>query len=177
MPPVESDWRAFAEAHDLHIVARPSRIARPSDRVRTEDGRLEHRDVELVTEHYSRGQIAGRRAPVSPATALGPAGVRRTSGRHALRSAPSGPAVMTFDDRVRALAPLGFNERQTRFLVTVALHSGFCLRRHYMTFASLKYGAGVRDFLDRLVVRKLATRFDFRRDRGHVYHLQALRNL
>lgn len=80
---------------------------------------------------------------------------------------------MTFDDRVRALSLLGFSERQTRFLVTVALHGGFCLRRQYMTFAGLKYGAGVRDFLDRLVARKLAARFDFRRDRGHVYHLQA----
>jgi hypothetical protein len=80
---------------------------------------------------------------------------------------------MTFDERVRALALLGFSERQTRFLVTVALHGGFCLRRQYMTFAGLKYGAGVRDFLDRLVTRRLATRFDFRRDRGHVYHLHA----
>ena len=78
---------------------------------------------------------------------------------------------MTFDERVRALEMLGFSERQTRFLVTVALHSGFCLRRHYTTFAGLKYGAGVRDFLDRLVPRKLARRFDFRPDRGHVYHL------
>jgi hypothetical protein len=80
---------------------------------------------------------------------------------------------MTFDERVRALAPLGFSERQTRFLVTVALHGGFCLRRQYMEFAGLQYGAGVRDFLDRLMARKLATRFDFRRDRGHVYHLHA----
>jgi hypothetical protein len=52
---------------------------------------------------------------------------------------------MTFDERVRALEPLGFSESQTRFLVTVALHSGFCLRRHYTAFAGLKYGAGVRD--------------------------------
>ena len=80
---------------------------------------------------------------------------------------------MTFDERVRALALLGFSERQTRFLVTVALHGGFCLRRQYMAFAGLTYGAGVRDFLDRLVKQKLATRFDFRRDRGHVYHLHA----
>ena len=80
---------------------------------------------------------------------------------------------MTFDERVHALAPLGFSEPQTRFLVTVALHSGFCLRRHYTAFAGLKYGAGVRDFLDRLVARKLATRLGFRRDRGHVYHLNA----
>jgi integrase len=80
---------------------------------------------------------------------------------------------MTFDERVRALEPLGFSERQTRFLVTVALHSGFCLRRQYTAFAGLKYGAGVRDFLDRLVARRLARRFDFRPDRGHVYHLHA----
>jgi hypothetical protein len=26
----------------------------------TEDGRLEYRDVELVTEHYSRGQVSGK---------------------------------------------------------------------------------------------------------------------
>ncbi len=78
---------------------------------------------------------------------------------------------MTFDERVTALASLGFSDRQTRFLVTVALHSGFCLRRHYTAFADLQYGAGVRDFLDRLVSRRLARRFGFRRDRGHVYHL------
>jgi hypothetical protein len=78
---------------------------------------------------------------------------------------------MTFNERVAALASLGFSERQTRFLVTVALHSGFCLRRHYSAFADLRYGAGVRDFLDRLVSRGLARRLDFRRDRGHVYHL------
>ncbi len=75
---------------------------------------------------------------------------------------------MTFDDRAAALAPLGFSERQTRFLVMVALHSGFCLRRHYTAFAGLRYGAGVRDFLDRLVSRRLARRLDFRRDRGLV---------
>jgi len=80
---------------------------------------------------------------------------------------------MTFDERVQALEPLGFNPVQTRFLVTVALHGGFCLRRHYMAFAGLQYGAGVRDFLDRLVTRRLARRFMFRPDRGHVYHLHA----
>jgi hypothetical protein len=77
---------------------------------------------------------------------------------------------MTFDERVRALEHLGFSEPQTRFIVTVALHSGFCRRRHYAAFTGLKYGAGVRGFLDRLVAR-LARRHNFRRDRGHVYHL------
>lgn len=78
---------------------------------------------------------------------------------------------MTFDERVRALEHLGFSERQTGFIVTVALHSGFCLRRHYATLTGLTYGAGVRGFLDRLVARRLARRHAFRRDRGHVYHL------
>jgi hypothetical protein len=78
---------------------------------------------------------------------------------------------MTFGERVAALEPLGFSQRQTEFLVTVALHSGFCLRRHYMAFAGLKYGGGVREFLDRLVARGLARRSQFRADRGHVYHL------
>jgi len=80
---------------------------------------------------------------------------------------------MTLDDRVLALAPLGFSERQTRFLVTVAVHSGFCLRRHYSAFSGVKHGQGVRDFFDRLVRRRLARRVQMRRDRGWVYHLHA----
>ena len=58
---------------------------------------------------------------------------------------------MTFEDRVRALEPLGFTPRQTRFMVTVALHSGYCLRRQYSAFAGVAYGKNVCDFLDRLV--------------------------
>jgi hypothetical protein len=78
---------------------------------------------------------------------------------------------MTFEERVQALEPLGFSGKQTRFLATVALHGGFCLRRQYTAFAGLRYGQGVRDFLDRLVTRRLAKRLAFRPDRGHVYHL------
>jgi hypothetical protein len=53
----------------------------------------------------------------------------------------------------------------------VALHSGYCLRRQYAAFAGVGYGKNVRDFLDSLVVRQLATRFTIRADRGHLYHL------
>jgi hypothetical protein len=51
---------AFAEAHDLSVVG--GHLELPDLRIEyeTEDGRMEHRDVELVTEHYSRGQIAGK---------------------------------------------------------------------------------------------------------------------
>jgi hypothetical protein len=80
---------------------------------------------------------------------------------------------MIFEDRVEALEPLGFTPRQTRFLVTVALHSGYCLRRQYVAFAGVQYGKNVRDFLDGLVERQLAERFTCRPDRGHVYHLYA----
>ncbi len=80
---------------------------------------------------------------------------------------------MTFNQRVEALAPLGFTPRQTRFLVTVALHSGYCLRRQYAAHSGLAYGKNVRNFLDTLVSHKLATRFTYRANRGHLYHLFA----
>jgi hypothetical protein len=80
---------------------------------------------------------------------------------------------MTFEDRVRALTYLGFMPRQTRFVVTVALHSGFCLRRQFAAFADIEYGKNVRNFLDHLVDRQLARRLQFEINRGHVYHLSA----
>jgi hypothetical protein len=80
---------------------------------------------------------------------------------------------MTFDDRVRALEPFGFTPRQTRFIATVALHSGYCLRRQYSAFAGVRYGKNVCDFLETLVERQLAQRFTQRADRGLIYHLQA----
>ena len=57
---LESDRRAFADAHDLHIVR--GHLELPDLRIEyeTEDGRVEHRDVEIVTQHYSRGQISGK---------------------------------------------------------------------------------------------------------------------
>jgi hypothetical protein len=57
---IEGDRHAFAEANDLHIVR--GHLELPDLRIEyeTTDGRLEHRDVELVTEHYSRGQLAGK---------------------------------------------------------------------------------------------------------------------
>ena len=58
-------------------------------------------------------------------------------------------------------------------MALVALHSGYCLRRQYLTFAGLQYGKNVREFLDGLVTRGLATRFAYRRDRGYLYHLSA----
>ncbi len=78
---------------------------------------------------------------------------------------------MTLSPRVDAVVALGFTHRQASFLVTVALHSGYCLRRQYEAFAGIRYGKNVRLFLDGLVTRGLAVRFAGRADRGHVYHV------
>jgi len=80
---------------------------------------------------------------------------------------------MTFDERVRALEPLGFTPRQTRFLVLVALHSGYCLRRQYLAFAGVKHGKNARAFFAQLVSRELAEPMPCRADRGNVYHVRA----
>jgi DNA-binding MarR family transcriptional regulator len=56
----DTDVRAFAEAHGLPVV--DGHLELPDLRIEyeTPDGRLEYRDLELVTEHYSRGQLAGK---------------------------------------------------------------------------------------------------------------------
>jgi hypothetical protein len=57
---LESDRPAFGEANDLHVVG--GHLELPDLRIdyETADGRLHHRDVEVVTEHYSRRQIGGK---------------------------------------------------------------------------------------------------------------------
>lgn len=82
---------------------------------------------------------------------------------------------MTFAERVAAVEALGFRPRQAAFLTTVALHSGYCLRRQYAAFVGCKYGKNVCDFVDSLVDRGLARRITFRADRGSIYHLFARR--
>ena len=80
---------------------------------------------------------------------------------------------MTFEERVHALEPLGFTPRQRRFIATVALHGGYCLRRQYGAFAGVQCGKNVRHFLETLVERHLADRFILRVGRGRIYHLHA----
>ena len=54
------DLEAFAASTGLPII--DDHLELPDLRIEyeTADGRLEHRDVELVTPHYSRGQLAGQ---------------------------------------------------------------------------------------------------------------------
>lgn len=57
---VAHDRLAFAKANGLKVI--DGHLELPDLRIEyeTEDGRLEYRDVELVTEHYSRGQRSGK---------------------------------------------------------------------------------------------------------------------
>jgi hypothetical protein len=80
---------------------------------------------------------------------------------------------MTFDERVQALRPFGFSPRQTAFLVTVALHGGYCLRRQYSAFAGVSRGHVVQDFFALLVNRNLLEPLRFQPNRGDIYHLNA----
>jgi hypothetical protein len=56
----DSDRAAFAAAHQLRVV--DDHLALPDLRIEyeTDEGRLAYRDVEIVTEHYSRGQLGGK---------------------------------------------------------------------------------------------------------------------
>jgi hypothetical protein len=58
----QEDIEAFAAASSLPVIE--GHLELPDLRIEfeTADGRVEYRDVELVTEHYSRGQLAGKSA-------------------------------------------------------------------------------------------------------------------
>ena len=46
---------------------------------------------------------------------------------------------MTWEERVARVRLHGFTDRQAGFLVTVMLHAGVCLLRHYETFACIPH--------------------------------------
>jgi hypothetical protein len=78
---------------------------------------------------------------------------------------------MESQDRIAAIARLGFTERQARFLVFVMQYSGVCLLRQYSAFAGVVHGQKTRKFFAKLVSRRLATAYACRHNRGRVYHV------
>jgi hypothetical protein len=61
------------------------------------------------------------------------------------------------EERVDALASLGFTDRQARFLVTVMVYGGAFLERQYCTFAGIAHGQKTHDFLRKLIDRGYVT--------------------
>ena len=127
---VASDRDAFARVQGLAVV--DDHLVVPDLRLEVEypDGRRDVRDVEVVTEHYSRGQLAEKaQAGFScyrPAhTSFG----RGTSRGRTDQLARARVARMTADPRVAAVQALELTARQAMFLTHVARHSGYFLRR------------------------------------------------
>ncbi len=82
---------------------------------------------------------------------------------------------MTLDERVQAVTTFGFTERQSAFLVTVMLHAGVCLGRHYCTFAGIAYGRKMHDFFERVVTRRFGTAQACRHNTARLYHIHSKR--
>lgn len=78
---------------------------------------------------------------------------------------------MTLEERTRAVALFGFTERQARFLTTVMVHSGVCMRRQYCAFAHIERGQKTHDFFARLVNGDYATAYPCAQSRAYLYHL------
>lgn len=79
--------------------------------------------------------------------------------------------MMTMDERVAAVARLGFTERQARFLVHVMLFSGICLPRQYARSAGTAYGHNVTDFFAKLVKDRYVSACRCLHNRGRLYHV------
>jgi len=60
-------------------------------------------------------------------------------------------------ERARAIEAFGLTERQSRFLVTVMLHSGVFVGRQYAALAGITHGQKVHDFIEKLLVRRFVT--------------------
>jgi hypothetical protein len=75
------------------------------------------------------------------------------------------------DLRVQRMEARGFTERQARFLVTLMLHSGVCMGRHYCTHAGIAYGQKMHDFFQLLLARGFATARGCGHNTARLYHL------
>ena len=77
-------------------------------------------------------------------------------------------------EAARTVTPFGLTDRQTRFLVTVMLHSGVFVGRQYAAFAGITHGQKVHDFIEELVARKFVTPIELgstgRTRLFHVHH-------
>ena len=134
-------------------------------------------DVEVMTPHYRGAHAAAKvQRRVHPVRCCGRPPERCVRlpavGAWTGRAPGRGDAVVTFDDRVKALGTRGFTDRQARFLVTVMLHSGVCMVRQYCAFAGMVYGQTARDFFARLTAHRIATAFDCAHKRARIYHIR-----
>lgn len=79
---------------------------------------------------------------------------------------------MNVDRAVQAITTRGFAERQARFLILVARHSGVCVMRQYSALAGVVFGQKTRKFFENLLRAKLVSTYDCAHNRARVFHLR-----
>ena len=79
---------------------------------------------------------------------------------------------MNLDEVVQTVAKNGFTERQARFLVLVARHSGVCVMRQYSAFAGIVFGQKTRKFFAKLESLGYVSTYDCAHNRARIYHLR-----
>src|SRR3954449_3449233 len=79
---------------------------------------------------------------------------------------------MNLEHAVQTIAKRGFTDRQARFLVLVARHSGVCVMRQYPSFAGIVFGQKTRKFFTKVVRLGLVSTYDCAHNRGRVYHVR-----
>jgi len=67
---------------------------------------------------------------------------------------------MNLEHAVQTIAKRGFTDRQARFLVLVARHSGVCVMRQYSSFAGIVFGQKTRMFFAKLVRLGFVSTYD-----------------
>ena len=79
---------------------------------------------------------------------------------------------MNLEHAVHTITKRGFTDRQARFLVLVARHSGVCVMRQYSSFAGIVFGQKTRKFFANLVRLGFVSTYDCAHNRGRVYHVR-----
>ena len=79
---------------------------------------------------------------------------------------------MKLDDAIGTIISRGFTERQARFLVLVARHSGVCVMRQYSAFAGVVFGHATRRFFTKLERLGWVSTYDCARKRARIYHVR-----
>jgi hypothetical protein len=79
---------------------------------------------------------------------------------------------MNLDEAVGKIAEKGFTERQARFLVLVARHSGVCVMRQYAAFAGIVFGHKTRKFFAKLERLGWVSTYECALNRWRIHHLR-----
>ena len=79
---------------------------------------------------------------------------------------------MNLEHAVQTIAKRGFTDRQARFLVLVARHSGVCVMRQYSAFAGVVFGHTTRRFFTKLERLGWVSTYDCARKRARIYHVR-----